>query len=96
MLHDEPGCDAADRDGVRRVATAVVDEVFTWQDRGTRAEALLALLDHAEPLADDHTLAALTRLQYRTHAYALAAVLMLSDDPRSGDLATALVELLTG
>jgi hypothetical protein len=87
MLHDEPGCDAEDRDGVRRVATAVVDEVFTWQDRGARAEALLA---------DDHTLAALTRLQYRTHAYALAAVLMLSGDPRSGDLATALVELLTG
>jgi hypothetical protein len=88
--------DTADREGVHRLAAATVAELLAWRDLGVRDEVLLALLDHAEPLADRTRLAALTRQEYRTHGYAVVALLLTQGDRSAGDLATELIELLEG
>src|ERR1700712_1121845 len=85
---------AIERQELTRIAGAVTVQAPQWHAEGLREEALLGLLHHCEPLVDEDVLHGLAPLVYRTHAYALAALLLLQHDRLSGDLATRLVEVL--
>lgn len=86
--------EAIERQELSRIAGAVTVQAAQWHADGLREEALLGLLHHCEPLIDEDAVQGLAPLVYRTHAYALAALLLLHHDRLSGDLATRLVELL--
>lgn len=97
---DDAGADrdleVAERQELARIAWRVTARVPQWHDDGLRVEALLAMLHHCAPLTDEDALDDLPPVAYRTHAYALAALLLLHRDRHSGDLATELVEMLDG
>ncbi|WP_286056432.1 hypothetical protein [Actinomycetospora termitidis] len=74
------------------VATAVVVATEHWLAEGLCPATALALTQNALPLADGAE--ALSRLQARSHARVVAALLLLIDDEDAGELATRLVETL--
>lgn len=94
-VRGEPtGPDGPDEpDGLRAAATQVLLEVETWAADGVDHDVVLALVQNALPLADD-ACGALPRLQRRSHARVLVALLLLLDHPVAGALATELVEVL--
>ena len=74
------------------LAAAVVDRSESWIAAGLGHDVALALVQNALPLREGAQV--LERLQRRSHARVLTALLLLLDDPAAGELATDLAEAL--
>lgn len=84
--------DAPELERLGELAATVLAHTESWIGQGLDHAAALALVQNALPLTEDPR--ALARLQRRSHAHVLAALLLLLEDPTAGHVATDLVEVL--